>query len=54
MAFERVRLESGVQFDPHVVAALEDGVRGGDIDLEDAGGLDVEQPRRRRISSLAR
>jgi putative nucleotidyltransferase with HDIG domain len=53
VAFQRVLLEGGVQFDPDVVAALEEGVRGGDIDLEDAGGLDVEQPPRRRISSLA-
>jgi putative nucleotidyltransferase with HDIG domain len=51
IAFERVRLEAGHQFDPDVVAALEDGVRSGDIELEDASGLDVEQPRRRRISS---
>ena len=53
VAFERVRLESGVQFDPDVVAALEEGVRTGDIDLVDAGGLDVRQPKRRRISSVA-
>ena len=51
VAFERVRLEAGHQFDPEVIAALEDGVRGGDIDLAEAGGLDVEQPRRPRISS---
>jgi putative nucleotidyltransferase with HDIG domain len=54
VAFERVRLESGAQFDPDVVAALQDGVRNGDIGLEDAGGLDVAQPPRRRISSFAR
>jgi putative nucleotidyltransferase with HDIG domain len=54
VAFERVRIEAGHQFDPDVVAALEDGVRTGDLSLEDAGGLDVEQPRRRRLSSAAR
>jgi HD-GYP domain-containing protein (c-di-GMP phosphodiesterase class II) len=53
VAFERVVLEAGHQFDPDVVAALEDGVRNGEIDLEVAGGLDVEAPRRRRISSAA-
>jgi putative nucleotidyltransferase with HDIG domain len=54
VAFERVRVEAGHQFDPQVVAALESGVRTGGIDLEDAGGLDVERPPRRRISSAAR
>jgi putative nucleotidyltransferase with HDIG domain len=53
VAFERVQLEAGFQFDPDVVAALADGVRTGDIDLDVAGGLDVEQPPRRRISSAA-
>ena len=51
VAFERVRLEAGQQFDPDVVEALERGVSNGDIDLLEAGGLDVEQPPRRRISS---
>jgi putative nucleotidyltransferase with HDIG domain len=51
VAFERVRLEAGQQFDPEVIDALERGVHSGDIDLADAGGLDIEQPRRRRISS---
>jgi HD-GYP domain-containing protein (c-di-GMP phosphodiesterase class II) len=54
VAFERVKIESGHQFDPDVVTALTDGVRTGEIDLADAGGLDVEQPRRRRISSTVR
>jgi putative nucleotidyltransferase with HDIG domain len=54
VAFERVRLEAGHQFDPDVVTTLADGVRTGDIDLGDAGQLDVEQPRRRRISSGVR
>lgn len=53
VAFERVRLESGLQFDPDVVTALQDGVRTGDIDLEGACGLDVPSPPRRRISSSA-
>jgi HD-GYP domain-containing protein (c-di-GMP phosphodiesterase class II) len=51
VAFERVRLEAGHQFDPDVVDALTDGVRSGDIDLEAAGGLDVGQPPRERIST---
>jgi len=54
VAFERVRLEAGQQFDPQVVDALARGVESGDVDLVDAGGLDVEQPRRRRISSSLR
>jgi putative nucleotidyltransferase with HDIG domain len=51
VAFERVRLEAGHQFDPAVVDALQEGVRTGRVDLEEAGGLDVERPARRRISS---
>jgi putative nucleotidyltransferase with HDIG domain len=51
VAFERVLLEAGHQFDPGVVAALEHGVRSGDIELEDAGAVTIEQPARRRISS---
>jgi putative two-component system response regulator len=54
VAFERVRIEAGHQFDPDVVAALEDGVRSGDIDLDEAVDLDVDQPARRRISSALR
>ena len=54
VAFERVRLESGHQFDPQVIAALERGVAEGQVELEDAGHLDVQQPRRRRISSAVR
>jgi HD-GYP domain-containing protein (c-di-GMP phosphodiesterase class II) len=50
VAYERVLLEAGHQFDPDVVAALEQGVRSGEIALEDAAGV-VEQPVRRRISS---
>jgi putative nucleotidyltransferase with HDIG domain len=51
VAFERVLLEAGHQFDPGVVAALEEGVRSGDIELEDTDAVGVEQPARRRISS---
>ena len=51
VAFERVLLEAGHQFDPAVVAALEDGVRAGEVALEDTGELDIHTPRRRRISS---
>ena len=54
VAFERVRLESGQQFDPQVVEALTRGVETGEVELDAAGGLDVEQPRRRRISSALR
>jgi HD-GYP domain-containing protein (c-di-GMP phosphodiesterase class II) len=54
VAFERVRLEAGQQFDPQVVDALARGVDSGEIDLVAAGGLDVEQPPRRRISSALR
>ena len=51
VAFERVKLESGQQFDPEVIRALERGVAAGEIDLAETGDLDVEQPPRRRISS---
>ena len=51
VAFERVCLEAGHQFDPEVVATLRRGVRSGEIELEDAAGLHVEHPARRRISS---
>jgi putative nucleotidyltransferase with HDIG domain len=54
VAFERVKIESGQQFDPDVIAALSDGVSTGAIHLEDTGELDVEQPARRRISSGVR
>jgi putative nucleotidyltransferase with HDIG domain len=51
VAFERVRIEAGHQFDPAVVHALERGVREGAIELADVDGLSVEHPARRRISS---
>jgi putative nucleotidyltransferase with HDIG domain len=51
VAFERVKIESGQQFDPDVITALADGVSSGAIDLDAAGQLDVEQPARRRFSS---
>ena len=54
VAYERVRIEAGQQFDPDVITALSDGVANGSIDLEDTGQLDVEQPVRRRISSGVR
>ena len=54
VAFERVKLEAGHQFDPDVITALADGVQTGAIDLEDAGDLDVRQPARRRIASSLR
>jgi putative nucleotidyltransferase with HDIG domain len=52
VAFERVRLERGVQFDPDIVDALSDGVRDGTITLEDTGEYDMQQPARRRMSSV--
>jgi putative nucleotidyltransferase with HDIG domain len=54
VAFERVRLEAGHQFDPEVIAALERGVADGAVELEDGSHVAVEQPRRRRISSALR
>jgi putative nucleotidyltransferase with HDIG domain len=54
VAFERVKLEAGLQFDPDVIVALEDGVRSGDIDLDEGIDFDVEAPPRRRISSGVR
>ncbi len=54
VAFERVKLEAGQQFDPDIITALAEGVSSGTIDLEDGGALDVEQPARRRISSGVR
>jgi hypothetical protein len=54
VAFERVKIEAGHQFDPDVIAALSDGVTSGAIELADAGELDVEQPVRRRIASSVR
>ena len=51
VAFERVRLESGQQFDPDVVEALDAAVESGAIDLTDAGDLDFETPPRRRMSA---
>jgi len=54
VAFERVKIEAGHQFDPDVIAALNDGVTTGTIDLDHAAELDVEQPARRRIASSVR
>ena len=54
VAFERVRLEAGHQFDPQVIAALERGVADGAVELEDGAPAGVRQPRRRRISSAVR
>ena len=54
VAFERVRIEAGHQFDPAVVAALEDGMRAGEIELDESVDLDLDQPARRRISSALR
>jgi putative nucleotidyltransferase with HDIG domain len=50
VAFERVRLEAGQQFDPQVIHALERGVETGSIDLQDAGMLDVDVRRGRRFT----
>jgi len=37
-AFARVRAEAGRQFDPEIVAALEDAVDAGEIDLDEPDG----------------
>ncbi len=55
VAFERVRIEAGQQFDPAVVAALEQGVSEGSVTLPEtldpeAGGLGS----RRRVSERGR
>ena len=50
VAFERVRLEAGQQFDPDVIGALESAVTTGAIDLTDAVGIDADTSPRRRIS----
>jgi putative nucleotidyltransferase with HDIG domain len=54
VAFERVKIEAGHQFDPDVITALSDGVSSGSIELQETGDLDVRQPARRRISSSVR
>ena len=55
VAFERIRLEAGHQFDPHVVAVLERAVEDGRIELEapSLAGLS-EVPRARRITGVPR
>ena len=52
VAYERIRLEAGAQFDPRVVEALELGVERGDIDLEERMDIGGQPPRRRISSSL--
>jgi putative nucleotidyltransferase with HDIG domain len=53
VAFERVRLESGAQFDPAVIDALAGGVESGEVDLDVASGdVDVgTSVRRPRIGA---
>jgi putative nucleotidyltransferase with HDIG domain len=51
VAWERVRLETGAQFDPEVIGILDSAVTRGAIDLDDVVDLDIDQPPRRRISS---
>jgi len=46
VAFERVRIEAGGQFDPAVIEALADGVKTGEVEL-DGGDVDVGTPVRR-------
>jgi putative nucleotidyltransferase with HDIG domain len=40
VAYERVRMEAGTQFDPAIVRILERGVSSGDIDLDDPTGAE--------------
>jgi putative two-component system response regulator len=54
VAFERVRLEAGSQFDPDVVAALERGVATGTIPLGDGDFAVGERPPTARITGPAR
>jgi putative nucleotidyltransferase with HDIG domain len=59
IAYARVRRESGRQFDPAVIGALERGVLRGEIELggqENAlgtGGLGLPRSRRRRVGAAA-
>jgi ribonuclease P protein subunit RPR2 len=48
VAYERVRMEAGTQFDPAIVRVLERGVSSGEIDLDDPAGVepDTSLPRR--------
>ncbi len=50
VAFERVRIEAGTQFDPAVVEALERGVRTGDVVIDGDEGLGGDEPPRRRFT----
>ena len=50
-----VLAEGGRQFDPEVVTALEDGMRGGEVDVPEEAGIDgVPAQRRRRPTTPAR
>src|SRR5918997_289186 len=40
VAYERVRLEAGTQFDPAIVRIFERGVSSGDIDLDEPAGTE--------------
>jgi putative nucleotidyltransferase with HDIG domain len=50
IAFERVRIEAGRQFDPAIVQALERGVASGAIDLDDPSGVESAPAPRGRFA----
>ena len=50
IAFERVCVEAGTQFDPEVVRALEQGVRSGDVTLVGDVAVDGDELPRRRFT----
>jgi putative two-component system response regulator len=54
VAFERVRLEAGSQFDPHVVAALERGIATGTISIGEGDFAPEERPPTGRITGRGR
>jgi putative nucleotidyltransferase with HDIG domain len=50
IAYERVRLEAGTQFDPAIVRILERGVSSGDIDLDEPSGAEPDPGLARRFA----
>jgi putative nucleotidyltransferase with HDIG domain len=50
VAYERVRAETGSQFDPAIIRILERGVSSGEIDLDDPAGVEPEPTLPRRFA----
>jgi HD-GYP domain-containing protein (c-di-GMP phosphodiesterase class II) len=50
VAYERVKVEAGTQFDPAIVRILERGVSSGDIDLDEPGGVQPDPSLARRFA----